>query len=74
MPKCAPLSFAVLLMASTALSADDLPGWAVVWNDEFAGHALDLSKWEFEVNAHGGGNNELQYYVTLPLLNDFISF
>ncbi len=39
------------------------PGWQLVWNDEFDGNRLDLTKWEHEVNAQGGGNNELQYYT-----------
>lgn len=39
-------------------------GWQLVWVDEFEGQQLDLTKWEFEVNAWGGGNAELQYYVT----------
>jgi beta-glucanase (GH16 family) len=47
-----------------AASAADPSGWELIWSDEFDGSALDLSKWEFEVNARGGGNNELQYYVT----------
>jgi hypothetical protein len=34
-----------------------------VWNDEFDGKALDYSKWEAEVNAFGGGNQELQLYT-----------
>ncbi len=38
-------------------------GWKLVWNDEFNNTALDLTKWEFEVNADGGGNDELQYYT-----------
>lgn len=45
----------------------DVPaGWKLVWNDEFNGTAIDPSKWEHEVNAKGGGNNELQYYTNLP--------
>ena len=39
-------------------------GWELVWQDEFSGKKVDPSKWEFEVNANGGGNNELQYYLT----------
>jgi beta-glucanase (GH16 family) len=35
----------------------------LVWHDEFDGTSIDLSKWEHEVNANGGGNNELQYYT-----------
>jgi beta-glucanase (GH16 family) len=38
-------------------------GWDLVWNDEFEGSAIDPNKWEHEVNADGGGNNELQYYT-----------
>ncbi|MBN2011871.1 glycoside hydrolase family 16 protein [candidate division KSB1 bacterium] len=38
-------------------------GYEAVWNDEFDGDQLDLTKWEYEVNADGGGNNELQYYT-----------
>jgi len=38
-------------------------GWELVWHDEFNGEAIDPTKWEHEVNAQGGGNNELQYYT-----------
>ncbi|SMC18343.1 Carbohydrate binding domain-containing protein [Andreprevotia lacus DSM 23236] len=38
-------------------------GYKLVWNDEFNNGSLDTSKWEFEVNGSGGGNNELQYYT-----------
>ncbi len=35
----------------------------LVWADEFDGKRLDYSKWECEVNAFGGGNQELQLYT-----------
>jgi beta-glucanase (GH16 family) len=38
----------------------------LVWQDDFDGSSLDNSKWECEVNAHGGGNNELQIYTDQP--------
>ncbi len=41
-------------------------GYELVWNDEFEGSKIDLTKWEHEVNARGGGNNELQYYTDRP--------
>ena len=41
-------------------------GWELVWHDEFNGEAIDPTKWEHEVNAQGGGNNELQYYTNRP--------
>lgn len=37
--------------------------WRLVWQDEFDGGQIDASKWSFEVNGNGGGNNELQYYT-----------
>ena len=37
--------------------------WTLVWSDEFDGPKIDRSKWMNEVNANGGGNNELQYYT-----------
>lgn len=44
-------------------SIPQIDGYKLVWNDEFNGAEIDLSKWEYEVNADGGGNNELQYYT-----------
>ena len=41
-----------------------IPGWTLVWNDEFSGVMVDPAKWEYEVNGDGGGNNELQYYTS----------
>jgi beta-glucanase (GH16 family) len=59
------LTALLLCTATPALhTAETLPGWNLVWSDEFSGNTLDRSKWEFEVNARGGGNNELQYYIT----------
>ncbi len=41
-------------------------GYQLVWHDEFSGDKVDASKWSYEVNGNGGGNNELQYYTDLP--------
>ncbi len=41
----------------------EIPGYTLVWNDEFENPNIDLTKWEYEVNGDGGGNNELQYYT-----------
>ena len=38
-----------------------LPGWRLVWNDEFAGTALDALKWNSE-NVAWPYNAELEYY------------
>jgi beta-glucanase (GH16 family) len=52
-------------------SIPPVPGWTLVWNDEFGGPGIDATKWEWEVNGDGGGNNELQYYTGFPE-NSFI--
>jgi beta-glucanase (GH16 family) len=41
-------------------------GWLLVWSDEFDGAAIDRSKWEFDVDCWGGGNNERQCYTDKP--------
>jgi len=46
---------------------DSIPGWDLVWNDEFSDANIDFTKWEHEVNGQGGGNNELQYYTDREL-------
>jgi beta-glucanase (GH16 family) len=45
---------------------EDLPGWSLVWSDEFdgaAGSPADPAIWRPEVGGHGWGNRELQYYT-----------
>lgn len=44
-------------------SKDDTRFDTLVWSDEFDGPMLDYTKWEVEVNAFGGGNQELQIYT-----------
>jgi beta-glucanase (GH16 family) len=53
--------FMLLAALSSATAQDDK--WKLVWSDEFEGTMLDYSKWEAEVNAFGGGNQELQLYT-----------
>lgn len=49
----------------------EIPGYTLVWNDEFDGQNINPNKWGWEINGDGGGNNELQYYTGLPT-NSFI--
>ncbi len=37
--------------------------WRLVWQDDFNGNQLDFNQWEIEINAFGGGNQELQIYT-----------
>jgi beta-glucanase (GH16 family) len=50
--------------ATDALDSETVvPEWEEVWSDEFDGPRLDYTRWEIEVNAFGGGNQELQLYT-----------
>jgi beta-glucanase (GH16 family) len=45
-----------------------IPGWNLVWNDEFTGTAggrFDDSKWSYS-NGPNNANNELEYYTDRP--------
>ncbi len=41
----------------------DSEKWNLVWSDEFDGNELDTSKWSYEIDCWGGGNEERQCYV-----------
>jgi len=41
-------------------------GWNLVWQDEFDGDTLDLTKWTYDVGGHGWGNGEAEYYTKRP--------
>jgi beta-glucanase (GH16 family) len=43
-----------------------LPGWELVWHDEFDGKAIDSANWTFDVGAGGWGNGEAEYYTSRP--------
>lgn len=55
-----------MLASLIALAMAAPPEMKLLWADEFDGPALDAAKWTVEVNADGGGNNELQYYTARP--------
>jgi len=60
-----------LLLLSLALCVlstwgQSVPGWSLVWNDEFDGTSIDPNKWQHEQDCWGGGNGELQCYTKRP--------
>ncbi|ALH80801.1 glycoside hydrolase family 16 protein [Sphingopyxis macrogoltabida] len=54
---------AILLLASGAAAGSAGDGWRLMWSDEFDGPAIDRSKWDFDVDCWGGGNDERQCYT-----------
>ena len=52
------------LFSVSAQDASSVDGkWNLVWADEFDGDSLDLTKWSYEDDCWGGGNNERQCYT-----------
>jgi beta-glucanase (GH16 family) len=50
-------------LGDTAVHAN----WKLSWEDDFSkDKQIDRSKWNFEINGNGGGNNELEYYTDSP--------
>lgn len=49
---------AIMTLGAAAIRSEE-----PIWFDEFDGKSLDFTKWECEVNAFGGGNQELQLYT-----------
>lgn len=54
----------LLLVGLAGCATRSTNEWRLAWQDEFNGDQVDPAKWDFVVNARGGGNNELQYYIT----------
>lgn len=52
---------ALALSVSSPVRAEN--GWTLVWSDEFDGGRIDKSKWGFDVDCWGGGNEEHQCYT-----------
>jgi beta-glucanase (GH16 family) len=52
-------------VSSSSLSSSSASSslWTLVWSDEFTASSIDASKWDFEQNCWGGGNNEQQCYT-----------
>jgi beta-glucanase (GH16 family) len=49
-----------------SLGDSDLPGWTLIWSDEFEGRngsGVDQQKWTMQTGGGGWGNNELEYYT-----------
>lgn len=69
----------LFLLAGDALAAEGpTPApWQLVWQDEFDGDRIDLSKWDLEQNCWGGGNHESQCYTRrrdrAPNANAFVA-
>jgi beta-glucanase (GH16 family) len=59
-----------LVICPCAGKSQDLPGWTLIWSDEFNYQGLpDPQKWSYDTGGQGWGNNELEYYTANRLQN-----
>ena len=58
-PPCLP--FQPLWSATAAAEVPDIPGWELVWQDEFDGNAVSEENWDV-LTRRNSFNNEKQYY------------
>jgi beta-glucanase (GH16 family) len=54
---------ASLTTVPAVLASEVEPLWSLVWSDEFDTGKIDRSKWSFDVDCWGGGNEERQCYT-----------
>ena len=57
----------ILAAATPPASPANADDYRLVWSDEFNGRAIDRSKWDFDVDCAGGGNEERQCYTARPV-------
>ncbi len=43
-----------------------LPGWNLVWHDEFDGDKIDTKNWTYDLGGGGWGNGEMEVYTNRP--------
>jgi beta-glucanase (GH16 family) len=55
-----------LTLAPAPTPAWELPGWILVWQDEFDSGNIDPANWTFDIGGGGWGNNEREYYTDRP--------
>jgi beta-glucanase (GH16 family) len=58
----AAIAFSAALVDSAAAEVPDVPGWEIVWHDEFDGTAVNEQNWDV-LTRRNSFNNEKQYYV-----------
>lgn len=57
------LGLCLLAGLAPAGAQDAVPAWTPVWAEEFEGEAIDRTRWRFDIDCWGGGNNERQCYT-----------
>lgn len=67
---CFAVSALVFFVSCRAQKPAVINGYHLVWSDEFNGHSIDMTKWDFQTGTgsqyglDSWGNNESEYYTT----------
>jgi beta-glucanase (GH16 family) len=51
------------ILPERATSIPALPGWNLIWQDEFDGQKINTANWTYDIGGWGWGNGEGQYYT-----------
>jgi beta-glucanase (GH16 family) len=60
------LLLSTLLAACGSTNVPELPGWELLWHDEFDDDAINRENWTFDLGGGGWGNGEAEYYTDRP--------
>ncbi|MBW6411126.1 glycoside hydrolase family 16 protein [Clostridium weizhouense] len=52
-----------IVFSNVSANEVDSNEWKLVWSDEFNDRNVNTSNWTYDIDGHGWGNNELQYYT-----------
>ncbi|OPJ60515.1 glycoside hydrolase family 16 protein [Clostridium chromiireducens] len=60
------LASSINIISSKADAETKTDNWEITWSDEFNGDKINPLNWTYDIDGHGWGNNELQYYTDRP--------
>lgn len=52
------------VLGTQATPIPTLPGWELVWHDEFDKKVIDPANWTYDLGSGGWGNGEAEYYTS----------
>ena len=60
---CTPI---LSVLPESATPIPTMPGWNLIWQDEFDSDTINTANWTYDIGGWGWGNGEAQYYTDRP--------
>ena len=60
---CTPI---LSVLPESATPIPTMPGWNLIWQDEFDSDTINTANWTYDIDGWGWGNGEAQYYTDRP--------